>query len=46
MEVLDRNWIAQCADPQGALFALAGHRGFGYFERVGRRQKAPCAKSR
>jgi hypothetical protein len=34
------NWIAQCADPQGAIFGLAGHRGFGYFERVELRQKA------
>jgi uncharacterized protein len=33
IEVLDSNWIVQCADPQGAIFALAGHRGFGYFER-------------
>jgi hypothetical protein len=38
IEVLDGNWIVQCADPQGAIFALAGHRGFGYFERVGSRQ--------
>jgi len=41
MEVLGRNWIVQCADPQGAMFALSGHRGFGYFERVSSRQKAP-----
>jgi uncharacterized protein len=33
-EVPGGSWIAQCADPQGAIFALAGHRGFGYFERV------------
>jgi hypothetical protein len=33
MEVPDANWIAQCADPQGAIFALAGRRGFGYFKR-------------
>jgi uncharacterized protein len=26
------NWIAQCADPQGAMFVLSGHRGFGYFK--------------
>jgi predicted enzyme related to lactoylglutathione lyase len=39
MEVLDHNWIAQCVDPQGAMFALTGHRGFGYFERIGPRQK-------
>jgi uncharacterized protein len=35
MEVPDANWIAQCADPQGAIFALAGRRGFGYFKRAG-----------
>jgi uncharacterized protein len=31
------NWIVQCMDPQGAMFALAGKRkpgGIGYFERV------------
>jgi uncharacterized protein len=33
-EVPGGNWIAQCADPQGAMFALAGHRGVGYFARV------------
>jgi uncharacterized protein len=40
MEGLDGNWIVQCADPQGAIFALAGHRGYGYFERVVPRQEA------
>jgi uncharacterized protein len=30
------NWIAECADPQGAIFALTGHRGLGYFEPVAR----------
>jgi hypothetical protein len=34
MEVPDANWIAQCVDPQGAIFALAGRRGFGYFKRA------------
>jgi len=34
MEVPGGNWIAQCTDPQGAMFALAGHRGLGYFTRV------------
>ena len=34
MEVPGGSWIAQCADPQGAMFALVGHRGFGYFKRV------------
>lgn len=39
-EVPGSGWIAQCMDPQGAIFALAGHRGVGYFERVELRQKA------
>jgi uncharacterized protein len=43
-EVPGGSWIAQCADPQGAIFALAGHRGFGYFERVELRQKARQGK--
>jgi hypothetical protein len=43
-EVPGGNWIAQCADPQGAIFALAGHRGFGYFERVELHQKARQGK--
>jgi predicted enzyme related to lactoylglutathione lyase len=34
MEAPDGNWIAQCADPQGAIFALVGRRGFGYFKRT------------
>jgi uncharacterized protein len=37
LEVPGGSWIAQCADPQGALFALEGNRGrnpIGYFERV------------
>jgi predicted enzyme related to lactoylglutathione lyase len=29
MEVPGGSWIVQCADPQGAIFALAGHRGSG-----------------
>ena len=33
-EVPGGSWIAQCLDPQGAMFALAGHRGFGYFPRI------------
>jgi uncharacterized protein len=28
-------------NPQGAMFALVGHRGVGYFERVGSRQEVP-----
>ena len=35
-EVLDGNWIVQCADPQDVMFALLGRRGLGYFERVDR----------
>jgi predicted enzyme related to lactoylglutathione lyase len=35
IEMPGGNWIAQCVDPQGAMFALVGSRGFGYFERVG-----------
>jgi len=46
IEVLEGNWIVQCADPQGAIFALVGHRGFGYFESLGWRQEAPRVKSR
>jgi predicted enzyme related to lactoylglutathione lyase len=34
MEVPEGNWIAQCADPQGAMFALLGQRGLGYFKRA------------
>jgi hypothetical protein len=33
-EVPGGSWIAQCLDPQGAMFALAGYRGFGYFPRI------------
>jgi predicted enzyme related to lactoylglutathione lyase len=40
-EVLDGNWIVQCADPQGAIFALVGNRGFGYFGRVGSSGSTP-----
>ena len=43
-EVPGRNWIAQCADPQGAIFALIGRRGFGYFERVDVHQQARRGK--
>src|SRR5262245_21884379 len=44
MEVPDGNWIAQCADPQGAIFALAGQRGFGYFKRADVHQQARQGK--
>ena len=40
-EVLDGNWIVQCVDPQGVMFALIGQRGLGYFERVDRVRKHP-----
>jgi hypothetical protein len=45
-EVLDGNWIVQCADPQGAMFALIGQRGLGYFERVDQVGKRPKITSR
>jgi predicted enzyme related to lactoylglutathione lyase len=31
-EVPGGNWIVQCTDPQGAIFALVGQGTFGYFE--------------
>jgi predicted enzyme related to lactoylglutathione lyase len=37
VEVPGDRWIVQCADPQGAIFALVGkrsHNGIGYFKRV------------
>jgi uncharacterized protein len=37
------SWVIQCADPQGAAFALEGKRGrspIGYFERVGSRDSS------
>jgi predicted enzyme related to lactoylglutathione lyase len=40
IEVPGGGWIAQCTDPQGAIFALAGKRrqsDIGYFERVASR---------
>src|SRR5215471_17202147 len=41
IEVPGKRWIARFADPQGAVFALAGkraHDGIGYFERVERKR--------
>lgn len=41
IEVPSKRWIVRCADPQGAVFALAGkraHGGVGYFERVERKR--------
>ena len=43
-EVPGGNWIAECVDPSGAIFALVGHRGLGYFEHVELRQKARQGK--
>jgi predicted enzyme related to lactoylglutathione lyase len=37
------NWIVQCTDPQGAMFALVGkrsHDGIGFFERVAWRDRS------
>jgi uncharacterized protein len=42
IEVPGGKWIAQCTDPQGAIFALVGkrsHNGIGYFERVASRDR-------
>ena len=38
LELPGGSWVIQCADPQGAAFALEGKRGrspVGYFERIG-----------
>ena len=38
LEVPGDSWIAQCTDPQGAIFGLEGKRSrnsLGYFERIG-----------
>ena len=40
MDVPGGNWMVQCADPQGAVFALVGHNGIGFFERAPPRQEA------
>jgi predicted enzyme related to lactoylglutathione lyase len=40
MEVPGGNWMVQCTDPQGAVFALVGHNGIGFFERAPSRQEA------
>jgi predicted enzyme related to lactoylglutathione lyase len=39
-EVPGGNLIMQCIDPQGAIFALLGNNGVGYFERVPSRPQA------
>ena len=43
VEVLGGNWIARCADPQGAMFALEGKRNhsIGYFAPVSSRALKP-----
>jgi predicted enzyme related to lactoylglutathione lyase len=41
VEAPDGNWIVQCTDPQGAIFALLGHSGVGYFERLPPARKRP-----
>ena len=35
-EVPEGNWIVECTDPQGAIFALLGQGSIGYFERAPR----------
>ena len=43
LELPGGSWVIQCADPQGAAFALEGKRGrspIGYFERVGSRDSS------
>lgn len=44
IEVPPGNWIVQCADPQGAIFALVGYRGLGFFERARSRREVPRVK--
>ena len=39
-EVPGGNLVVHCMDPQGAIFALVGHNGIGFFERVPSRQEA------
>jgi predicted enzyme related to lactoylglutathione lyase len=43
VEVVGGNWIARCADPQGAMFALEGKRdhGIGYFAPASSRSSKP-----
>jgi len=36
LEMPNGNWIVQCTDPEGAMFALLGNNGIGYFERAPR----------
>ena len=39
-EVPGGTLVVHCMDPQGAIFALVGHNGIGFFERVPSRQEA------
>jgi len=44
MDVPGGNWMVECTDPQGAVFALLGHNGIGFFERGPSRQEAGRAR--
>ena len=49
LEMPGGSWIVQCADPQGAIFALEGKRGhspIGYFERVAPRNPSDARARR
>jgi uncharacterized protein len=49
LEVPGGSWVARCADPQGAIFAVEGKRNrtaVGYFERVGSRGSASAQSRR
>jgi hypothetical protein len=49
LELPGGSWIAQCSDPQGALFGLRGRRGqgaVGYFERAGSRNPSSAGTRR
>jgi predicted enzyme related to lactoylglutathione lyase len=49
LELPGGSWIAQCSDPQGALFGLRGRRGqgaVGYFERAGSRNPSDAGTRR
>lgn len=49
LEMPGGSWIVQCADPQGAIFALEGKRGHspvGYFERVASRNPSDARARR
>ena len=49
LELSGGNWIVQCTDPQGAMFALKGkrsHSAVGYFERVASRDPSGARNRR